>query len=132
VFVKQILLMNEKKKSSDKADLIIDETRGIVWYKISRKYFLILCGALFALVIASPTIPDINFIGFEYLLISYISIGFLGAYAYEFWLTLNLVSDKNYDIPMYSKIIFSAYFLIGLIIFVTLFFSVVINKFEAV
>lgn len=124
--------MNEKKKSSDKTDLIIDETRSIVWYKISRKYFLILCGALFALVIASPTIPDINFLGFQYLLIGYISIGFLGAYAYEFWLTLNLVSDKNYDIPMYSKIIFSAYFLIGLIIFVTLFFSVAINKFEAV
>ncbi len=104
---------------------IEDEASRDIGSAIFFKYFVVLIGAIFAILLAKPETASGTFvvpaIPLRYAIYYYSLIGFFGLMFYEFLVMTAKKQRSQLKIPVYSIILFSIYATIGFFIFLKLF-----------
>lgn len=101
-------------------DLVEHLAGNLALYTIAQKYFSVLCGSIFAVILAKPDLPSsirvyswtlADIVGW------YLIIGFVGLFHHELWKACEKVTGKKAEIPEFLKRIFVGFLFAGLLIF---------------
>lgn len=113
--------MEPEKTTEEMNPGLIEHLAGnLALYTMAQKYFAIICAGIFALILASDTLPKIDFASTQTVLGGYLIVGFLGLFQHELRDALNSVTAWNIPLPHFFKQVFIIYAMIGFLIFIWL------------